>query len=140
MVGIGARDRDSLRHMSGETCCHRDIVLKHWLNSVSKIAILNEIDDFHFSDEVMRVLAYAYHVKLCPIEAVALLRLVANKMGDDNSDEARKIEARVEDLMLLARSDEGYTANLVREHVPRFIEIAKPRERQPEPRLSLSIG
>ena len=102
MVRIGARDRDSLRKKAGETCCHRDIVLKHWLNSVSKIAILNEIDDFHFSDEVMRVLAYAYHVKLCPIEAVALLCLVANKMGDDEPEKARKIEARVEDLMLLA--------------------------------------
>ena len=140
MVRIGARDRDSLRKKAGETCCHRDIVLKHWLNSVSKMAILNGVDDFHLSDEVMQVLAYAYHVKLCPTEAVALFRLVANKMGDDNSDEERKIEARAEDLMLLAMPDEGYTADLVREHVSRFIEMAMSRQRQPERGRSLSIG
>jgi hypothetical protein len=98
MVRIGARDRDSLRKKAGETCCHRDIVLKHWLNSVSKMAILNGVDDFHLSDEVMQVLAYAYHVKLCPIEAVALLCLVANKMGDDEPEKARKIKARVEEI------------------------------------------
>ena len=122
MMGIRGGHHDSLRQKPGETCCHDDVVLKNWLSSVRKMAILCGADDFHFSDEVMQVLAYAYHVKLCPIEAVALLRLVTNQMGDNDPDEVRTIEARAEDLMLLARPDEGYNAELVREHVSRFID------------------
>jgi hypothetical protein len=140
MVGIGARDRDSLRHMSGETCCHRDIVLKHWLNSVSKMAFLNGVDDFHFSEDVIEALAYAYHVNFVPIEAVAFLRLVANNMGDDDPVEAREVDARAQDLMLLSKSNEDYNADQVREHVSRFIEMAMSRQRQPERGRSLSIG
>ena len=140
MMGIKAGHRDSLGQKTGKTCCQGDVLLKNWLNCVSKMAFLNRVDEFHFGDEVMQILAYAYHVKLCPTEAVAFLRQVTNKMGDDDPGEVREIEARAEDLMLLARPDQGYNADQVRDHVSRFIEIAKPRERPPEPSRSLSLG
>ena len=102
--------------------------MKDWLDSVSKMAFLNGVVDFHFSEDVIQALAHAYHVKFTPIEAVAFFLLVANKMGDDDPDKVREIEARVQKLMLVTKSAEGYNADLVREHVPRFIEIATPRK------------
>lgn len=102
--------------------------MRDWLNCVPKMAILNGIHDFHFSETVIEVLAYAYYVNFSPIEAVALLRLVANKMGDDDPVEAREIETRAQDLMLIARPEEGYNADLLREHVLRFIEMVKLRK------------
>jgi len=110
--------------------------VKDWLDSVSKMAFLNGVVEFHFSVDVIQALAYAYHVKFTPIEAVAFVRLVANKMGDDDPDEVRVIEARAQKLVLVTKSDEGYNADLVREHVSRFNEIATAPERQPEPRRS----
>ena len=110
--------------------------MKDWLDSVNKMAFLNGVVEFHFSVDVIQALAYAYRVKFTPIEAVAFVRLVANKMGDDDPDEVRVIEARAQKLVLVTKSDEGYNADLVREHVSRFIDIATALERQPEPSQS----
>jgi hypothetical protein len=110
--------------------------VKDWLDSVSKMAFLNGVVDFHFSEDVIEALAYAYHVKFTPIEAAAFCRLVSNRMGDNDPDKVREIEARAQKLVLVTKSDEGYNADLVREHVSRFIEIATALERQPEPSQS----
>lgn len=113
--------------------------MEDWLHCVSKMAILNGIADLDVSNAVIRTLAYAYQVNLTPIEAVAFLRLVANKMRDDDPDEAREIEARAQDLMLIARPHEDYDVDLVRQHVSRFIEIPMSDERQPEPSRPISL-
>ncbi len=110
--------------------------MEYWLNRVRKMAFLGGVDEFHFSKTVIHVLAYAYHVDFTPIEAVALLRLVTDKMGDDDSAEVREIETRAQHLVRVTKSDEGYNADLVQEHVSRFIEIATALERQPEPSRS----
>jgi hypothetical protein len=110
--------------------------VKDWLDSVSKMAFLNGVVDFHFSEDVIQALAHAYHVKFTPIEAVAFFLLVANKMGDDDPDEVREIEAGAQKLVLVTKSDKGYNADLVREQVSRFIEITTALERQPEPSRS----
>ncbi len=110
--------------------------MKDWLDSVSKMAFLNGVVDFHFSEDVIEALAYAYHVKFTPIEAAAFCRLVSNRMGDNDPDKVLEIEARAQKLVLVTKSDEGYNADLVREHVSRFIEIATALERQPEPSQS----
>ena len=110
--------------------------MKDWLDSVSKMAFLNGLVDFHFSEDVIQALAHAYHVKFTPIEAVAFFLLVANKMGDDDPDEVREIEAGAQKLVLVTKSDKGYNADLVREQVSRFIEITTALERQPEPSRS----
>ncbi len=110
--------------------------MKDWLDSVKKMVFLNGVVDFHFSEDVIQALAHAYHVKFTPIEAVAFCRLVSNKMGDNDPDKVREIEARAQNLVLVTKSDEGYNADLVREQVSRFIEIATAPERQPEPSRS----
>jgi len=138
-MGIKPKYHDSPSQMHNETCRQGDILLRNWLNYVSKMAILNGVNDFHFSNEVVQALAYAYHVKFTPIEAVAFLRLVANKRGDDDPDKVREVELRAQDLMLIARPDEDYDAGLVRQHVSRFVEIATPHERQPEHSRSISF-
>ena len=71
---------------------------------------------------------------------MALLRLVTDKMGDDDSAEVREIETRAQHLVRVTKSDEDYNADLVQEHVSRFIEMAMSRQRQPERGRSLSIG
>ncbi len=102
--------------------------MKDWLDSVKKMTFLNGVVDLHFSEDVMQTLAYAYHEKFKPIEAVSFFLLVANKMGDDDPAKVREIEARAMDLMLLAKPDEGYNAGPVREHVSRFVEMAAALE------------
>ncbi len=102
--------------------------MKDWLDSVKKMTFLNGVVEFHFSEDVMQALAYAYHEKFKPIEAVSFFLLVSNKMGDNAPDKVQEIEARAMDLMLLAKPDEGYNADLMREHVSRFVEIAAALE------------
>ncbi len=75
--------------------------MKDWLDSVSKMAFLNGVVDFHFSEDVIEALAYAYHVKFTPIEAAAFCRLVSNRMGDNDPDKVREIEARAQKLVLV---------------------------------------
>ena len=140
MMGIKAGHRDSLGQKTGKTCCQGDVLLKNWLNCVSKMAFLNRVDEFHFGDEVMQILAYAYHVKLCPTEAVAFLRQVTNKMGDDDPGEVREIEARAKDLMLITGPDEDQNFEFVRQHVSRFIKIPTSGEQRPEPTRTISLG
>jgi hypothetical protein len=113
--------------------------MKDWLNSVRKMAILNGIRDFRFSKMVIQVLAYAYHVNFSPIEAVALLRLVVNKLGDDDPHVVREIEMRVQDLMLIAKPDESYNAELMQRHLSRFIAFAMSYQRRPEPSGAASL-
>lgn len=107
--------------------------MREWLNSISETVILNGADDFQFSEDVIQALAYAYHKKFAPIEAVAFYLLVVNKMGDDDPNEKRNIEARAKELIQTTTSDEDYDADLIREHVSHYIETVTPRQRQPEP-------
>ena len=55
--------------------------MKDWLDSVKKMTFLNGVVEFHFSVDVIQALAYAYRVEFTPIEAVAFVRLVADKLG-----------------------------------------------------------
>jgi hypothetical protein len=113
--------------------------MRDWLNSVSKMAILNGVADRHLGNAVVRTLAYAYHMNLTPIEAVAFLRLVANKMGDDDPNEVRKIEARAQDLMLITGPNEDYNFELMQQYVSRFIKIPASGEQRPEPTRAISL-
>ena len=102
--------------------------MKDWLNSVNKMARLNGLRSIRYTEDVIHALAFAYHKNLTPIEAVAFLRLVANKLGDKDPNEVRQIEKQAEDLMLIAKNDEAFRAGLVLQHLSRFIEIAAPAE------------
>jgi hypothetical protein len=113
--------------------------MRNWLNSVSKMAILNGVADLHLGNAVVRTLAYAYHMNFTPIEAVAFLRLVANKLGDDDPNEVREIEARAQDLMLITWPDEDYNFELMRQYVSRFIKIPTSGEQRPEPTRVISL-
>ena len=100
------------------------MVLREWLNSVSETAILNGAQGFHISEDVIQALAYAYHKKFAPVEAVAFYLLVANKTGDEDPDEMRKIEARAKELMQTAKSEKDYNAGLIRWHVWHYLITA----------------
>ena len=113
--------------------------MRDWLNSVSKMAILNGVADLHVGNAVVRTLAYAYHMNFTPIEAVVFLRLVANKMGDDDPNEAREIEARAQDLMLISGPDKDFSFEPLRQHVSRFVKISRSGEQRPEPTRRISL-
>ncbi len=113
--------------------------MRDWLNSVSKMAILNGVADLQIGNAVVRTLAYAYHMNFTPIEAVVFLRLVANKMGNDDPNEVREIEARAKDLMLITGPDEDQNFEFVRQHVSRFIKIPTYGEQRPEPTRTISL-
>ena len=103
------------------------------------MAILNGVADLHLGNAVVRTLAYAYHMNFTPIEAVAFLRLVANKLGDDDPNEVREIEARAQDLMLITWPVEDYNFELMRQYVSRFIKIPTSGEQRPEPTRVISL-
>ena len=113
--------------------------MRDWLNSVSKMAILNGVADLHLANAVVRTLAYAYHMNFTPMEAVVFLRLVANKMGDDDPNEAREIEARAQDLMLISGPDKDFSFEPLRQHVSRFVKISRSGEQRPEPTRTISL-
>jgi hypothetical protein len=103
------------------------------------MVILNGVADLHIGNAVVRTLAYAYHMNFTPIEAVVFLRLVANKMGDDDPNEVREIEARAKDLMLITGPDEDHSFEFVRQHVSHFIKIPTSGEQRPEPTRAISL-
>ncbi len=115
-----------------------DLVLREWLNSVGEMVILNGAEDFHFSEDVIQALAYAYHKKFVPVEAAVFYLLAANKMADD-PDEMRKIEARAKELMQTAKSEKDYNAGLIRWHLWHYLITSAPPQRQPEPSRSPSL-
>jgi hypothetical protein len=113
--------------------------MRDWLNCVSKMAALNGVADLQIGNAVVRTLAYAYHMNFTPIEAVVFLRLVANKMGSDDPNEVREIEARAQDLMLISRPDDDFNFEPLRQHVSRFIKIPTYGEQRPEPTRTISL-